>query len=219
LLRSGIVQYSSGVAKTLAITSPAGNDLLNSDTQGLHVAWTYSGITNIKIELSTDNGSTWTTLDDAVNVSDGYNDYPISSVVSVQCLIKLTEVGGTTTATSNPFIIVTSAQYVYRAQLSGNTPTETIYVNTFGWTANTWFVNAWDGESGELAYVYDYGGNSRANEEPYPDFSTCLLASSGSALTTPMSGYASGCDAIGISGYNGSTIIVTIISNVAMADL
>lgn len=75
----------------LRLTSPVGNEAYESGTD-LPITWTNnSAITNLTIEYSSDNGSTWQIIQSGVNAQDNLHIWSIpSSLSSNQMQIKIT---------------------------------------------------------------------------------------------------------------------------------
>ncbi|MFQ5651427.1 MAG: DNRLRE domain-containing protein [bacterium] len=73
---------------TIAVTSPNGGETL-TDGQTANITWSSTGpFANVAIDLSVDNGSTWTSV--ASNTSnDGSMSWTVPGTVSNTCLIKI----------------------------------------------------------------------------------------------------------------------------------
>ncbi|HPT32988.1 MAG TPA: T9SS type A sorting domain-containing protein, partial [Prolixibacteraceae bacterium] len=69
---------------------PAGNDNWQQSTQK-SITWTATGVTNVNIEFSSDNGATWTTLATSVPAGAGSSNVMLPAVVSEQCKIRVTD--------------------------------------------------------------------------------------------------------------------------------
>jgi photosystem II stability/assembly factor-like uncharacterized protein len=55
--------------KQLALTNPNGNEIINTNTLK-NIVWNAANISNVKIELTTDNGANWSTIANSVVASD-----------------------------------------------------------------------------------------------------------------------------------------------------
>ena len=101
--RRGITPTTE-VAKSITITSPtSGTSWANGSTQ--NITWTSTGtIANVRIEVSTNNGVSWTDII-ASTANDGTHSWTIATGASAQALIRITEIGGSTSATTPSFNI------------------------------------------------------------------------------------------------------------------
>ena len=74
----------------LALTSPnSGESWTTGSLQ--NITWKSSGITNVKLEYSVNNGSTWTTIVDSTSAATESYPWTAPSVSSVQCLVKVSD--------------------------------------------------------------------------------------------------------------------------------
>ncbi|MCU0286315.1 MAG: M12 family metallo-peptidase, partial [Acidobacteria bacterium] len=97
-------------SSSITVISPNGGETWAAGSSQT-VTWTSSGsITNVKIEYSTNNGSTWTTVISST-ANDGSYSWTVPSVSSTQCKIRIKEAAtGTPSDTSNAvFSIVSSS--------------------------------------------------------------------------------------------------------------
>lgn len=56
------------------------------------IKWEFNGVSNVKIEFSTDNGQTWIKIIDSVSSASGLYSWTVPQVSSTQCLIKITDI-------------------------------------------------------------------------------------------------------------------------------
>ncbi len=91
-------------SSTITVTSPpAGLILQHNSTYG--ITWNYNGpINNIHIHLSTDGGSSWQTVATNQPISSPYQ-WPVPTVTSSNCIIRLQDTGGLATGYSGVFTI------------------------------------------------------------------------------------------------------------------
>lgn len=115
---SGVFSIMNNSTSTISITSPtAGEKLIAGSTK--NIAWTSKDVANVKIEYSTDNGTSYKTI--ASSVSAATLSYPwiVPAVVSAQCKIKISDVvNQTVSGVTAAFSIVSSNQN--SATLTGN---------------------------------------------------------------------------------------------------
>jgi predicted alpha/beta superfamily hydrolase len=77
--------------KKLELVSPLGNENWQQGSVK-NIQWNSTGVLNLKIEFSADNGYTWTTLNNSVSASSGNCNVTIpNNVVSTKCKIRLTD--------------------------------------------------------------------------------------------------------------------------------
>lgn len=106
------------INKSLSLTSPNGGEVLQSGTTH-EIRWTSSVIDSVKIEYTTNNGSTWNVITEAIENSDAYSWSPIPSVSEIksQCKVRISDrsdsqfsdiSNGFFTITPIPFIRVVS---------------------------------------------------------------------------------------------------------------
>lgn len=103
------IQYDIAVdnSNSLALTSPKGGEqwLINSTH---NITWTSSNVTNVKIEYSGDNGSTWSTVIASTAAAAGSYAWTVPATAAAQALVKVSDVDGNAAAvTSNVFSVVT----------------------------------------------------------------------------------------------------------------
>ena len=104
------------VEKTIKVAIPNGGESWNAGT-AQNITWNSSGVSSVKIDYTTNNGVSWTTIDQNTP-SDGFfvwNSIPM--VASTNCKIKITDAVDTTafdlsdevfTISPEPYVIVLS---------------------------------------------------------------------------------------------------------------
>jgi cyclophilin family peptidyl-prolyl cis-trans isomerase len=97
-------------AQEITVVFPNGGEHFTENVAAPHnIIWTATGVTNFNVEYSTNNGSTWIPI--TTNITDNFLNWT-PTVLSEQCLIKVTENGGTTTDESEAvFSIVNQHNY------------------------------------------------------------------------------------------------------------
>lgn len=95
----------------LKITSPAGGEPFAPSTNQynmLKISWEAYGFSSgtATLDLSTDNGATWTTINNNVDINSRVYTWWVPNVVTSQALVRITKNGTGETATSNTFTIV-----------------------------------------------------------------------------------------------------------------
>ncbi|MBD3410576.1 MAG: DUF5123 domain-containing protein [Ignavibacteriales bacterium] len=77
-----------GYSGTLTLTAPDGGESWTSGTSQ-NITWTSDNVANVKIELTTDNGSTWTVQEASVDASTGSHSWTVPDYPSTTCKIRL----------------------------------------------------------------------------------------------------------------------------------
>jgi hypothetical protein len=84
---------SESQTSSITVISPNGGEKLEAGSVQT-IIWTSTGIVeNVKIEYSTNNGSSWSTIT-SYTANDGSYSWTVPNVFSSQCLIKISEVSG-----------------------------------------------------------------------------------------------------------------------------
>ena len=128
--------------KNIIITSPKGGENWPVGTIQ-NITWTSSGVTNVKIEYTTNNGTSWSTISASVAASSGSYSWTIPNTPSTQCKIRISDASDSSvnSISINTFIIALSSFLV-----TTNPTSLTIIVDgstytspkTFQWTSGTW---------------------------------------------------------------------------------
>ncbi len=77
--------YQSG---TISLTQPNGGEYLNVGST-YNIKWISNGINNVRIEYSTNNGSSWNNIINSVSASTGNYNWVVPNITSNQCKIKV----------------------------------------------------------------------------------------------------------------------------------
>ncbi len=85
---SGIITTNAG--PYLLLTTPRGGEFFER-VSTCRISWTAYLIEHLKIEYSTNRGSTWTTIADRAAASAGFLDWRVPSIVSDHCFIRITD--------------------------------------------------------------------------------------------------------------------------------
>jgi hypothetical protein len=84
----------------ITVLTPHGGEILDVGST-TEITWTSSQIGDIvKVELSRDNGATWSTLKDSLQNS-GQWTWTVTGPISNVCIVRISDIGGTVTATSD----------------------------------------------------------------------------------------------------------------------
>ncbi|MCX6149158.1 MAG: hypothetical protein NTX22_01390 [Ignavibacteriales bacterium] len=107
--------------KSLALLNPNGGEVLFVGKM-FDVKWTSTGISNVKIEFSTNNGSTWNIITAGTVADSGKFEWsPIPNFPSIACLLKISDTGSDTLFdVSNSSFTITLAQTLKVTSPIGN---------------------------------------------------------------------------------------------------
>lgn len=91
---TGVLKFSFTPKPSLVVTTPNGGETWHiGATQ--NIIWTTNGIENLKIEYSTNNGTSWITIIGSTYAPSGYFGWRVPNTPSTQCKIRVSDAGGT----------------------------------------------------------------------------------------------------------------------------
>ncbi|MBN1301358.1 MAG: hypothetical protein JW995_09085 [Melioribacteraceae bacterium] len=91
-LSTGFFSILEPAQKSLKVDAPDGGEVLIVDEE-FDIKWTSVSIRDVKIQFSTDNGSTWNSIVESFPADSGiYNWNPIPNSTSIQCLVKISDI-------------------------------------------------------------------------------------------------------------------------------
>ncbi|MCU7494304.1 MAG: T9SS type A sorting domain-containing protein [Ignavibacteria bacterium] len=96
LIKSGTVYNSSVV-----LTSPRGGEVWPAISTH-NISWTSSVVSYVRLDYSTNNGASWTTITSSVPASAGSYSWKVPNTLSVQCKVRIVD-------TANPGVADTSS--------------------------------------------------------------------------------------------------------------
>jgi len=98
---------STSTTPMITVTSPNGGENWQGGANHT-ITWTSSGtVGNVKIDFSSDNGSTWSTIITST-ANDGTYTWTVPNVSSSQCLVRIEETDGSPSDTSNSVFSISS---------------------------------------------------------------------------------------------------------------
>lgn len=106
---NNIFTISAAPSQSITVTSPNGGE--NWQVGSSHnITWTQSNISNIKIEYTTDDGSTFSQIIASTPASEGSYTWVVPNTISTNCRVKLTDVANSmVTDLSNNFFAISPA--------------------------------------------------------------------------------------------------------------
>jgi len=82
--------FSIAANEFITVTSPKFGDRWTAQSTK-EITWAFNGITNVKIELSVDNGTTWQTITASTSAASGSYSWAVPDIQKNQCIIKITD--------------------------------------------------------------------------------------------------------------------------------
>jgi len=92
---------------TITVTAPNGGEIYGTNSSQ-NITWTSIGVSNVKIEYSTNNGSDWIEISASTTASLGTYSWTVPNTPSTNCLVKISDVGGTPSDQSNSRFTITT---------------------------------------------------------------------------------------------------------------
>lgn len=101
-------------SQSIVLTYPSGGEKFMKNIEAFHnIEWTYSGISNVKIEYSTDNANSWITIVDNYPANTGYYDWITPNVVSNQCIVKISDASNNSSFSQSSVFEIVEQQIFY----------------------------------------------------------------------------------------------------------
>ena len=102
--------YNESPNGTIAVTSPNGNESWQVGTTH-NITWTNTNITNVKIEYTYDNGSSWVTVVNGYPASSGPYSWTIPNTPSTLCKVRISDASNSCTndLSDNSFTITSGS--------------------------------------------------------------------------------------------------------------
>ncbi len=222
---------AGSTAPTITVTSPNGGQNWAAGSSQT-ITWSSTEtVGNVKIEYSTNNGNSWSTIV-ASTSNDGTYSWTVPDVSSSQCLVRISETDGTPTDTSDSVFSITSGgtngvisldrtQLNFGAALPGTvSDSQTFSIGNSGSGTMNWSVTDDAGwlscspssgtNSGIVTVSVDVSGLSAG------EYSAAITVSSSNASNSPrtvdvtLNGYGPGGSGVPFGNYatpdNGSTV-------------
>jgi PKD repeat protein len=144
---------SSAISPTISLTSPNGGENLIIGNVYI-ITWTSAYIDNIKIEYSTNNGSSWNNIISSYAASGGTYSWLIPNTLSTQCLVKISDASNASIYDqSNNVFTITIVQGINVTSPNGGEQWTVGYSYNIYWTKSTTVTNV------KLEYSTNNGSN------------------------------------------------------------
>jgi beta-lactamase superfamily II metal-dependent hydrolase len=129
-------------ATSLTLTSPNGGESW-SGGNSRPITWTSSNVSNVKLEYSTNNGSSWTVIASSVAASTGSYTWAVPNTATTQARVRISDAqNGTPTDTSDGVFTITSSSpgqviinEILANEVGSDTGTEFVELVNVGGTA------------------------------------------------------------------------------------
>lgn len=99
---------TGGTAPTVTLTSPNGGEALTAGSVRT-IAWTSSGITDLKLEFSLDGGASFTTIVSSTPASAGSFAWTVPTITSTAALVRATDTASAASDTSDATFTIQAA--------------------------------------------------------------------------------------------------------------
>jgi hypothetical protein len=100
---------SAPPATHLTLTAPNGGESWSGGSSRA-ITWTSANVSNVKLEYSTNNGSSWTVIASSVAASTGSYTWTVPNTATTQAHVRISDAqNGTPTDTSNSVFTITSS--------------------------------------------------------------------------------------------------------------
>lgn len=128
-------------APSVTLTSPNGGETWGVATSH-NIYWSAQSVSNVKLEYTTNGGTNWTTIVSSTAASSGYYQWLIPNVPSVNCKVRISEVGNAqlTDESNNVFTIVAPIITITSPNGAENWMATTTHNITWSSTAATSYV-------------------------------------------------------------------------------
>jgi Leucine-rich repeat (LRR) protein len=134
------VSATTAEAKTLTVTSPNGGETWEGTTAH-NITWTSTGaIANVKLEYSTNNGSSWNTIS-ASTANSGTYDWTVPNTPSTTCLVRITDTAGPATDTGDAVFTITAQRTITVTAPNGGETWEGTTAHNITWTSTGAIAN------------------------------------------------------------------------------
>jgi len=136
-LGTTIVGLSTSTTQTVNIVSPNGGENWQVGTTQ-NITWTSSNITNIKIEYTTNNGTSWSTIISSVPATPAWYSWTIPNTPSTQCKVKISDASDGTPAdmSDNTFTISPPTQTITLVSPNGGENWQVGTSQNITWTSS-----------------------------------------------------------------------------------
>jgi large repetitive protein len=114
-----MVIYKSSSTHSINIIAPSGGEYWNSG-QVDTIRWSSTGVTNARIDYTTNNGTAWITITASTPSSSGFYNWTIPNTPSTNCKVKISDANDTTinSTSTNVFTISSEPQGTWQSVIT-----------------------------------------------------------------------------------------------------
>jgi len=141
--------FTIAAQRTITVTSPNGGETWEGTTAH-NITWTSTGsIANVKLEYSTNNGSSWNTIIASTANSGTYN-WTVPNAPSAACLVRITDTAGPATDNSDALFTITAHRTITVTAPDGGQR----------WFIDTTYAITWSSTGSISNVMIEYSTNS-----------------------------------------------------------
>ncbi len=100
--------FTISASPTLTITAPVGGESWTGNTSH-NITWSYVNVANVKLEYTTDAGSSWNTIIASTASSAGTYNWTVPNLASTNYKVRISDVAGNATASVSPSVFTVTA--------------------------------------------------------------------------------------------------------------
>jgi hypothetical protein len=97
------------VTSSISLLAPTTNESLQAG-DSKNITWTSTGVTNVKLEYSTDNGTIWSTIIASTPAAAGSYTWIVPNTPSTQCKVRISDVSNAAISNLSGVFIINSIQ-------------------------------------------------------------------------------------------------------------
>ena len=180
--------FTIATLRTLTVTTPNGGQRwFIGSTYAIN--WTSTGaINNVKIDYSSNSGSTWNTIVDSISNSGSYN-WTIPNTPAITCLVRVSDAAGPATDVSNAFFTIDVVPTITVTAPNGGQSWTQDTTQNITWTYTGTIANVAISYSTNNGSTWNAIQSSTANTGSYSwvipavDSTTCLVKVSDTATS------------------------------------
>ena len=106
---TGVFRFGFTQKPTLVVNSPNGGETWYIGSSRV-ITWTQTGLTNVKAEYTTNNGSTWSVITPSTPAATGFVSWTVPNTPSTQCKVRVSDANVTDVSDeSNAVFTITQA--------------------------------------------------------------------------------------------------------------
>ena len=121
------------VVKSITLTSPIGGEVWDANTSKT-ITWAAVGVTDVKLEFTTNNGLTWNTIQNSIPNTGSFS-WAVPNTQSTQCKVRVSDVSGSPSYESPSTFTIKPAASITLISPNGNEVIRAGEAYNITWTA------------------------------------------------------------------------------------